>query len=194
MTNKAQTFLIISLPDIDNTDVYKLEVQYTTIVATLTPKEQTLLRTCIEEPFRASDDCRGGGSELLFAHYLVGKQKTVVWETRLLAEREERFSLHYVDNKTDLVEFWKDMPKHDVCLIAQLIRECVEEDMLDLYEHILVCHSKITRRTRKRRGAEKEVQLSQFEKEVMELHEDDFILDDDDEEKSESNDDLETDE
>lgn len=174
-----KTFLIVSLPHVKEEKVYKLEVEYVVLRVELSAKEETLLRTCLEEPFRASDDTRGGGSELLFAQYLVTKQETdVQWETLVLTERKNKpFMLHEIDNKEDLRKWWKRMPHHDVCLIAQIVRECSDNSFVDWFEHLKVCKSQIERKKEKLKDGQT---LTQFEKDVLELTEEDFeILSDD---------------
>ena len=174
-----KTFLIVSLPHVEEEKVYKLEIEYVLLSVELSSKEETLLRTCLEEPFRASDDTRGGGSELLFGQYLVTKQKNdVKWETLLLKERKTKsFMLHEIDNKKDLQKWWRRMPHHDVCLIAQIVRECSDDSFVDWFEHLKVCKSQIERKKEKLKDGQT---LTQFEKDVLELTEEDFeILSDD---------------
>lgn len=177
---KPQTFLIISLPHVEEEKIYKLEVEYVVLTATLTNKESALLRTCVESPFHTSDDTRGGGSELLFAHYLVAQQKNVVWHTRTLTARSEPFALHEIDSKNNLKQWWVDMPAHDVCLVAQIVRECAENDAVDVFEHLDHCKCIIEQRRTKRARCERGEVLSQFEKDVLELTEEDFFVSSDD--------------
>lgn len=176
-----QTFLIVSLPHVEEEKIYKLEVEYVVLTVTLTAKEQTLLRTCVEAPFRYSDDTRGGGSELIIADYLVRSAKDVVWQKRTLTERlDEPFTLYEIADKSDLKQWWTDMPAHDVYLSAQIVRECVETGSVDTFSHLDHCKCIIEqRRTKKARG-ETGVLLSQFEKDVLELTEDDFYISVDD--------------
>ncbi len=174
-----KTFLIVSLPHVEEEKVYKLEIEYVVVRVELSAKEETLLRTCLEEPFRASDDTRGGGSELLFAQYLITKQKTdVKWKTLLLTERkDEPFRLNEIDTKEDLQEWWKDMPQHDVCLIAQIVRECSEDSQADWYEHIEVCKMSVERKKKTNPTGEC---LTEFEKAILNLKEEDFTIEQDD--------------
>lgn len=189
---KPQTFLIVSLPHVEEEKIYKLEVEYVVLTATLTNKESTLLRTCVESPFHTSDDTRGGGSELLFAHYLVGRQKDVVWHTRTLAERSgEPFALYEIDSENDLKRWWPDMPAHDVCLIAQIVRECAENGVVDVFDHLDHCKCIIEQRRTKRARCEHGGLLSQFEKDVLELTEEDFYVARDDDTLSTIDEELE---
>lgn len=174
---KPQTFLIVSLPHVKEEKIYKLEVEYVVLTATLTAKEQTLLRTCIESPFRTSDDTRGGGSELVFARYLVSKTKNIGWRTRTLTERSnEPFALYEIDSERDLKRWWTDIPVHDVCLIAQIVRECTENDAVDVFDHLDHCKCIVEQRRTKRARCERGTLLSQFEKDVLELTEEDFYV------------------
>lgn len=191
MSSIAKTFLIVSLPDVQNEDVRRLEIEYTTVKRVLTKTDRLFVTLCTEKPYWASDDCRNGGSELALALYLLCKQsRPIIWKSHVLVEAipddgDETFSLYDIDTLDKLRRWWRAdlVPKHDVCLVAQRVHESRAFGDETLSDHVQTLQNAIREKTGG--GKNKRVHLSDIERQILYL-DPDHLYEESDSSSSES--------
>lgn len=169
-----KTFLIISLPHVEEEDVRRLEIEYVTVTRELSEKERLFLKLCTEEPYWSRDNTRGGGSEQAMALYLLsGQKRPIKWQTQVLVEsipaEEDSFTLYDIDTLDALRAWWSAelVPKHDVCLIGQIVRECFENGDETLGNHVAALQIMIDEQTQWRKN--KRTQLTDIQRQIVEL-------------------------